>query len=370
MTTPGYFHRRLSDQNSRPDGLAAIADFPKNALIELTNGCNHACIFCKNSDQARRHTHLPLEIFRDFVEQAVELGLREVGLYATGEPFMTKNLEDYVAAAKGLGIERIYLTSNGALASQERVQKCVEAGLDSIKFSINAANRRDYRAVHGFDDFETVMANVRAINRWRKDEGIALQMLASCVCIPSLPDLKDEHRKVFSEYFDDILYVNAGSQGGQSFELAIPEAWKRPVFGNIGKEVATEKIKPCAMLWNRYHLTAEGYLSGCCVDYDLDLVFGDFKKDKLRTLWNNRLIAGLRQKHLDRALEGTICDQCMHNRPAPYQPLLEVESRRKSQVVRQRESAKLAARFSAIGDPLEMDDPTEEQEMDAVRAIS
>ena len=370
MTTSGYFHRRLTDQNSRADGLSAIAAFPKNALIELTNGCNHACIFCKNSDQARRHTHLSLDIFRDFVEQAVELGLKEVGLYATGEPFMTKNLEDYIAAAKALGVERVYLTSNGALAGLERVKRCVAAGLDSIKFSINAANRRDYRAVHGFDDFDTVMANVRAVHRWRAEEGIALQMLASCVCIPSLPGLRDEHSRVFAEYFDDILYVNAGSQGGQSFELAIPEEWKRPVFGNIGKEVPTEKIKPCAMLWNRYHLTAEGYLSGCCVDYDLDLVFGDFKKDKLRTLWNNHLIANLRQKHLDRDLAGTICDQCMHNRAAPYQPLAEVESRRKTQVVRERESAKLAARFSAIGDPLEMDELPEEQELDVARVAS
>ena len=141
--------------------------YPKNALVELTNGCNHACIFCKNSNQGRRATFLPLEKFGSFVTQAVALGLEEVGLYATGEPFMTKNLDDYIRTAKRAGVARVYLTSNGALASLDRVIACHEAGLDSIKFSINASNRADYELVHGFDDFDKVVRNVRDIAAWR-----------------------------------------------------------------------------------------------------------------------------------------------------------------------------------------------------------
>ena len=42
-----------------------------------------------------RATHLNFDLYSSFVKQAFELGLEEIGLYATGEPFMTKKLEDY-----------------------------------------------------------------------------------------------------------------------------------------------------------------------------------------------------------------------------------------------------------------------------------
>ena len=36
------------------------------------------------------------------------------------------------------------------------------------------------------------------------------------------------------------------------------------------------EYKPCEMLWNRLHLTADGYLTACCVDYENDLVYKKF----------------------------------------------------------------------------------------------
>ena len=96
------------------------------------------------------------------------LGLKEVGLYATGEPFMTKNLDDYISIAKTYNIERVYITTNGALADLKTVIKCVEAGLDSIKFSINASNKSDYLEIHGHDDFSKVRDNVLKIYEWKE----------------------------------------------------------------------------------------------------------------------------------------------------------------------------------------------------------
>ena len=35
-----------------------IASVPKNCLVELTNACNHACVFCKNPEMKRKIAHL------------------------------------------------------------------------------------------------------------------------------------------------------------------------------------------------------------------------------------------------------------------------------------------------------------------------
>ena len=178
-----------------------IAEFPKNALIELTNGCNHSCIFCKNSNQSRKASYLKIETFEAFINQAKNNGLEEVGFYATGEPFMAKNLEEFIKIAKNAKIKRIYITTNGALATLDKVKNCVKAGLDSIKFSINASNSIDYKIVHGFDDFNKVLKNVTDIYNWKQDNNINLQLLGSCVIIPSLPNTKKQHKKIFDNFW-------------------------------------------------------------------------------------------------------------------------------------------------------------------------
>ena len=37
-----------------------------------------------------------------------------------------------------------------------------------------------------------------------------------------------------------------------------------------------KNIKPCGMLWDRLHLTSEGNLTSCFVDYESDLVYKKF----------------------------------------------------------------------------------------------
>lgn len=94
------------------------------------------------------------------IQQAFELGTREVGFYLTGEPLLSSDLEYYVGLCKQIGFEYIYITTNGVFAEKERIRKLCEAGLSSLKFSINAATRETYRFIHGRDDFDKVCRNV------------------------------------------------------------------------------------------------------------------------------------------------------------------------------------------------------------------
>ena len=341
-----YFKRRAKQFALVEDELQGVAKFPKNALVELTNGCNHACIFCKNSNQTREVKHLDFETFDHFVKQAVGLGLEEVGLYATGEPFMTKDLDRYIKNAKSNGLKRVYITTNGALASLEKVISCHEAGLDSIKFSITASNAKEYKLVHGQNDIEKVRRNVENIYEWKLQNNADLQLICSCVIIPAFPDTEERHREIFGKYFEDIQYVKSGSQGGQAFELEREFGEElQGVFHNLTTPVPTESIKPCEMLWNRYHLTSEGYLTACAVDYELDLVFANLQTERLDQAWNNETMRMLREVHINKTLDGLLCDQCLHNRPAPYQPLTKVQKSAKSMKALDTRAQKLLKRI-------------------------
>jgi hypothetical protein len=164
--------------------------------------------------------------------------------------------------------------------------------------------------------------------------------------IPLLQGARAEHQRVFSRYFDDVNYVEAGSQGGQAFDLPFEDPVKRAVFGGI--QLNPKPDRPCQLPWSRLHLTAEGYLSACSVDYNLDLVYANIRDADLKDLWNSYIMRELRDKHLSDSLKGTLCDQCMNNRQARYQPLINVKKELKSDSIRSVEQAKLEKRFINI----------------------
>ena len=134
--------------------------FPKNMMMELTNICNHQCVFCGYSKMKRKRTKCDKALMMDVISKAYALGTRELGFYLVGEPFLCEDIGDYVKKAKDVGYEYIYVTTNGALATVDKVQKLIELGLNSIKFSINAAKAETYKRIHGKDDFEAVKKNV------------------------------------------------------------------------------------------------------------------------------------------------------------------------------------------------------------------
>ena len=290
-----YFKKRY--ENFSVKHKKKITNVPKNALIELTNVCNHACVFCFNPEMKRKNRNIDFKTFEDFIKKSVEEGLEEVGLYSTGEPFMTKDLHNYISKSKELGVKRVYITSNGALASIDKVVKCINSGLDSIKFSINAGTRESYKIIHGYDDFEKVTKNIKDIYKYKIENNIKLEMYGSFVITNLTINEKENFIQNYGKYFDDILFQNARNQGGRTLNK------KEKITSKIKSKTKSdiENLKPCDMLWDRLHLTSEGHLTACCEDYENDLVYEKFDNKKtIFDQFNNSKIQKLRQKHLEK----------------------------------------------------------------------
>ena len=74
-----------------------------NFLMELSSICNHACIFCAHQKMKRKVSKIDKALGFDILKQAYDLGTREVGFYATGEPFLVPELPEYIRKAKSIG---------------------------------------------------------------------------------------------------------------------------------------------------------------------------------------------------------------------------------------------------------------------------
>jgi len=327
-STGSFYAQRIAH---RKPGLELDPPFPETVMIELTNGCNHACVFCTNPRMSRAVSHLPIELFTSFITEAVSLGVKEAGFYTTGEPFMTPNLDEFVKIATDAGVAYTYITTNGSLATPDKLERLIRAGIKSIKFSINAGLRESYKLVHGSDDFERVLENVRWRADYRKANGTNLRLLGSCVLTRLTENEKELHRATFGPYLDDILYVCAGPQASQSL---LEAQLVTPSYNKI-KFPAEGTRAPCFMLWSRVHLTAEGYLSLCCVDYNNNLVYARVDDGKpLMEHWHNAIVTEMRKRHLSQELKGTLCHNCFYGGTDPYVPISDLGRTTRTQPAR------------------------------------
>ena len=136
--------RRRSTFTGNENLYHSIPPFPKEIHIDINNRCNHKCYFCANP-KIRKYDALDLKLAFNLMKQAKENGSTDLALQATGEPFMDKRLPEFIKEGKRLKYDYIYINTNGALANSKRAQPVIDAGCDSIKFSINAHNRENFK---------------------------------------------------------------------------------------------------------------------------------------------------------------------------------------------------------------------------------
>jgi MoaA/NifB/PqqE/SkfB family radical SAM enzyme len=297
----------IVDKNLNPS-------FPKSMLIELTNVCNHSCLFCANSKMSRKKGNIDETFLFRILKESFEQGTTEVGFYATGEPFVSKNLAKYIARAKEIGYKYVYITTNGALATPERAREVIEAGVDSIKFSINAGTRETYKMIHGKDDFDIVIENLKKLADYRKKNNKSFKIFVSYI----VTKYSDVEKKILEEeindIIDEIVFLNVGNAAGVMYEI-------NQYLALENNKYKARKI-PCSLLFNSLHVTYEGYLTACCADFQNYLTVADLKLVSLKEAWNGEKFTELRKKHLEDCIEGTLCYNCIYNKNEYIEPLI------------------------------------------------
>lgn len=270
--------------------------FPRLMQVEVSNYCNHSCVFCACRSMRRRKQQIAADLFRRLAREGYDLGAREMGMFAGAESMTCRRLEDYVAYAKGLGFEYLYLSTNGALGDQARFKRLIDAGLSSIKFSVNGAPREVYRKIHGHDDFDRVVRNIRFCADYARTLDrkflIAVSFVETAENLGSFDKLVER----FTGVVDEVTRYALHNQSGQMPGLPAPT------------------FKVCNLAFNSVNISAEGYIRACCNDYENYLALEDLKTQSLAEAWHGARYRAFRRRHLENQLAGTLCGNCLLQR--------------------------------------------------------
>ena len=110
------------------------------------------------------------QLFCSIVDQIPNLS-RAV-LHGVGEPMLVKNLPRMVRYLKDRGTYVLFNT-NGTVLNEKNGRALIEAGLDELRVSFDAANAKSYKAIRGKNYFNRILRNVRAFREMQEREGHA-----------------------------------------------------------------------------------------------------------------------------------------------------------------------------------------------------
>lgn len=273
----------------------------KKLNFDICTFCNHACKFCSNSDKRTIKNATSLENFEKTMDNVLKyIKIDELGLSAKGEVFLNKDFAKIVELCKQkYKISYVYVSSNGALCTKEKALKVLNAGLDSIKFSINATNKDAYNDIHQKDDFDKVIENFKMLLELKKYKFPHLKLFISSVLNDlSQDELKTHFAKIFDENFDLIDAI-----------------WYYPLGFTAKTEVKSGKIlRKCAIVFNEIYINSDCSLGLCCKDYFDEMNFGSLLENDFLKLYNSKKFNAIRDAHINSNFNGgglELCKRCL-----------------------------------------------------------
>lgn len=289
---------------------------PQSFSIELNNTCNHRCVFCEAHSS---HLKNPMKTFvmdKEFAKRLIDnasnlgIGKKELGLYMNGEPFLYPHLEEIVKYANEKGtFPYIYLTSNGTVKEFSKLQAVIDAGISSIRFSVNGTNKEDYKRIHGRDDFDTVVSNIKRLCEYRENKGLNFAISISSVVTPITQNNEESLTELFGDLVDDILFMKV-------FKTNRFDNDEEFFYSN--SDMNTNDNYKCKSIFESMFIDAAGHVLLCCTSetyFNASTYVtqinpnGEIELDKV---WNMPMYQKYRRLFIEgKDLNGTVCENCI-----------------------------------------------------------
>jgi uncharacterized Fe-S cluster-containing radical SAM superfamily protein len=292
-----------------PDG----ALFPKMVVIAITNVCDFACRHCYypryvKQPGHRRH-HMEIEVFSKIVYEAGAHPGSILRLIARGEPLLHPRVVEFTHHARQAAPSNpLTLITNGYWLTSHCSAALMEAGLDLIEVSIDAATPETYRQVRvarHVDAFFRVEQNVNEMVHQRNKSGFRTRIVVSFIAYPTIES--EAEYVLFEKKWDGV----------------VDEVVRRPVHtfrGSVtGIAPPPGPRPPCYGLWARCNINPWGQVNVCYNDWEDEYVLGDLRDPDtvIGGIWQGPILTQLRADQRKGIFAG-MCAECRDYNPESW----------------------------------------------------
>jgi MoaA/NifB/PqqE/SkfB family radical SAM enzyme len=369
------FERRLAQLNAAAGIIHGARSFggPFQAALWMTSQCNVKCIHCffhspyvrkPNLFEVRRArltgSELPdenyikkaLNLYADrgqtmsLIDELIKMGTQEFLFTGIGEPFLHKNILEFMGHAKKAG-RRCVVNTNGTLLDRSKIDELIKMGFDELRITTMAGTREMYGRTHPGAPGETLEA-IRDNLLYLAERKASLKLktpevfLAYVVIADNHDGLPDFARLSLDIKADKVNFRPFDDTKDPDFAALIPsneqalsvlediekvrdylESGKISHNIDYFKKVFREQIDtselyriiPCYMGWLGVRINLmDGNVYACCKCYE---PLGNIHEKKFREIWHGRAYNNFRiqAKKITKPVHGCDCSRCANHTP-------------------------------------------------------
>lgn len=290
--------------------------YPKFIEVEVSTRCNLRCLMCEHTYWREKNQMMSFRELKSIVDQFP--GLKWIGLTGIGESFLNPDFMKMVKYVKGKNLY-FELYDTFFLIDEKFSRGLIEAGVDRMIVSMDAATPQTYEKIRVGAKFERSLENIKNLRKLKKKMGayypeISFHYIISKENIDEVLPFVSFVKKLMGKENTSILFTSILHEfpeiKGLAVEipdelvekvekkaqkLGIKVAWNRNIPGE------KDPIIKCNE-WTMPFIFVDGTVVPCCAgneankrDYQRKTSMGNIFKESFRQIWNSAKYRRLRQ---------------------------------------------------------------------------
>lgn len=245
------------------------------AYVDTIDACHLKCPTCARGVRAMSNTarKMGIDLYERIVAKIVAEGYRRLGLFSWTEPFLNRDLQDYVAIAKRRGLI-CELASTFSLRHIDNLEATLAAGVDLIRVSFSGFSQAIYEVNHVGGNVDFALRNLE-LTRRILDKGLSTTILVRFIEFDYNSDEIAQLREFAEELRFQFEVINGVSHPLSSYTRERTEDALKQEIGASGSAQAPEMSGGvCSLSFDQMTIDCEGDAYLCCA-------FPNFKSLKI-----------------------------------------------------------------------------------------
>ena len=238
---------------------------PRYIQIESIIGCDADCPFCPQKNIDRNPRRMPDETWKKIIDDTRGLGIT-YRPFLQNEALIDTRLPEIVAYIKQDATAHAEINTNGNALNEKNAAALIEAGIDLMRFSIDAFSAETYEKDRVGLDYDRVVGNIERFARMARESDSTIVTEVRMIDMESNRHEQHDYIEFWSERVDRALIV--------------------PLYNWPWTEGVEMVRKPCLKMREEMFFYTDGRAVLCCWDIAGRAVIGNVNEESVLDIWN------------------------------------------------------------------------------------